>query len=461
MDLLFDVKTKRNLAIILRSIPKYVKKISAAVAFTQSGILVDACIKNQINLEWWGLFNSQISSKMDIVKKAISSSFVTFYPFADYFHPKVIVFHGYGIYIGSHNITDSAMYNNVEAGVFIKEEDITDSQNAEINDFFNYLRENSIQATVEDLDKIDEYIEATKIEKDKQDEIHASLEEYFEEQFKHLFILKRGVTYSKKEKGATENKRKFLFLQEWRETQNTLTIVRDSIQNLCTQPQWVNPHAEITIITDQLLHAYYYTYLLKGNDEHKSIEVVNNEYQKNKGNPESAIRNAIKWWETLDSAPSSEDININEWSISNRNILRQIQERDLSKEEILTVMMQNHAARNHARQIRNSVFNLPQNYRTNIEGRVERYVEWLMKQKTIEGLKINDTLRYLLFNDQQSVEERVYESIYNPTYHLDHFGRSIVGELIGWGRPEVTHLRNNRVNKALRCLGYDVRLFSE
>ena len=459
IELYFDIKTKRNFASLLRYIPKSVTKISAAVAYTQDPKLVDVCIKNNIALEWWGLFDHEISSKMEIVRKAIASSVIKFYPFAEYFHPKVILFHGYGIYIGSHNITNRAMYDNVEAGVFIYEKDLSDDQKDKINNFFNYLRDNSIQATVEDLDKIDEYINMTKTEKEEKEKIDASLQDFFEEQFSHLFILKPGVKDFKKE--AKKDKRTLLFLQEWRETQNNIALVKRRMQEECKQPNWVDPKAEISIITDQLLHAYYYTYLIKGHDEHKSIDIVNNEYHKNKRNPEGAIRNAIRWWERLDSAPNSEDLHINEWSISNRNILSQIKERDLSEDEILIIMKQNHAARNHARQIKNSQFNLPKDYKTTTEERIEIYVQWLMKQKTKENLMINDVLRYLLFHDGQRIEERVYESVYNPRYHLEHLGRSIVGELIGWGRPDLTFLRNNRVNKALRCLGFDVRLFSE
>ena len=69
------------------------------------------------------------------------------------------------------------------------------------------------------------------------------------------------------------------------------------------------------------------------------------------------------------------------------------------------------AARNHARQIRNSVFNLPNDFNTDIEERVKIYVNWLVKQKTEENLNVNDTMRYLLFNDKQTIEERVYESL--------------------------------------------------
>jgi hypothetical protein len=461
MKFFFDVKTKRRLAVLLKSIPNSVTRISAAVAFTQSDILVETCINKKISLEWWGLFNSEIASKLDIVRKAISSPLIKFYPFAEYFHPKVIVFHGYGIYVGSHNMTKSAMYDNVEAGVFIEENELTDEQNMELDEFFDYLKKNSVPATIEDVDRIDEYIQSTQIDNNKKEEIQTGLDDLFEEQFGHLFILKSGVRDYGREKGDTESKRKLHFLQEWREAQNYLSIVQSHVLRTCKQPAWVNPTAELTIITDQLLHAYYYTYLLKGNDEHKSIEIVNNEYEKNRRDPNLAIERAIRWWETLEVAPTSEDIHINEWSISNRKILGYLRERDLSQDEILTIMRQNHAARNHARQIRNSAFNLPSDFKTDIEKRVQIYVNWLVKQKTDEKLTVNDTMRYLLFNDKQSIEERVYESVYSKKYRLEHFGRSIIGELIGWGRPELTHLRNNRVNKALRCLGYDVRLFSE
>jgi hypothetical protein len=276
MKFFFDVKTKRRLAVLLKGIPNSVTRISAAVAFTQSDILIDACLNKKISLDWWGLFNSDISSKMEIVRRAISSPLVKFYPFAEYFHPKVIVFHGYGIYVGSHNMTKSAMYNNVEAGVFIEESEITVEQNKEIDEFFDYLRKNSVPATLEDVERIDEYIKSTKIEKNKQEELQTGLDDLFEEQFRHLFILKPGVTDYGKEKGDTENKRKLLFLQEWREAQNDLSIVQRYVLTNCIQPKWVNSSAELTIITDQLLHAYYYSYLLKGNDEHKSIDMVNN-----------------------------------------------------------------------------------------------------------------------------------------------------------------------------------------
>ena len=48
--------------------------------------------------------------------------------------------------------------------------------------------------------------------------------------------------------------------------------------------------------------------------------------------------------------------------------------------------------------------------------------------------------------------------IENPKYKIRHLGKSVAGELLGWGRPDITHLRNESTNRALRCLGFDIKL---
>jgi hypothetical protein len=79
----FDLKTKRRFAVTLKMLSKQnVKKVYAAIAFTQDDLLVKTCIDNKIQLEWWGLFDSRNSTNYDIVKQAISSDIVKFYPFA-------------------------------------------------------------------------------------------------------------------------------------------------------------------------------------------------------------------------------------------------------------------------------------------------------------------------------------------------------------------------------------------
>jgi hypothetical protein len=359
-------------------------------------------------------------------------------------------------------MTNKALYDNVEAGVFLRESDLNNEKKKETLEYFDFLRMTSIPATKDDIKNIEKFITSTSTENEAIDKMNLIIKKRFKECFGHLFILKPGATdFGKKSKRDKDDQKKILFLQEWRETQNYLALVHKALTEKCHEPSWVSRNAHPTIITDQLLHSYYYTYVLKGADEGTNNEKINESYEKNKANPTNAVTEAIKWWESLTKAPQSENIHINEWGPSNRTVLSKLKTQDLSYEDFFLVMRQNHAARNHARQMKNEFFNLPSDFKTDIEKRIKIFSEWLYQQKTSTGLNINEVLRFILFQDKIPLEERIYSALYDKKYHIEHFGRSIIGELAGWGRPDITHLRNNRVNKALRCLGYNVRLFSE
>ena len=73
------------------------------------------------------------------------------------------------------------------------------------------------------------------------------------------------------------------------------------------------------------------------------------------------------------------------------------------------------------------------------------------------GENFLNILYYIIYNDSISIEERVYESANNSKKHIPYLGESVIGELIGWARPDEYPIRNNRVNKALRALGYDLK----
>jgi hypothetical protein len=461
MKLLYDYKTHRGFSVLIRTIPKEVRRIYAAIAFNSSDLLINKCISDNIHLEWWGLFNADFPTSLDLVKTAISEANIKFYPFPELFHPKVIYFEGFGLYIGSANMTNNALHNNVEAGVFLEETELNEYHKEQTIEFFNFLRGTSIPATIDDVANIENFLKLTVLENEKIEALKSHVQENFEECFGHLFNLKPGVTDFGSASTDKKNNRKLYFLQEWREAQKYLQIVDDLILKKCHQPKWIGKNGHPTIITDQLLHAYYYSYVLKEMDEGKSIEKVNESYEKNKGNPTEAVLEAIRWWESLKTAPSSEDVHINQWGPSNKSILEKVRSGNLKFDDFLLILKQNHAAGTHARQITNKFFGLPEDFQTDREGRIEIYAKWLFNQKSKQGLNIHDVIRYILFEDSILLEERIYNAIYDEKYRIEHFGKSIIGELVGWGRPDKTHLRNNRVNKALRCLGYDVRLFSE
>lgn len=466
LNFLFEIGNIRKFRFLLQNLPASINKIDAAVAYTTEKrlstdiSLVDICVSKNIKLNWWGLFNADGGSAISEIKKALEHpDLITFYPFSKNFHSKVIYFHGYGIYIGSHNFTYNALMNNVEAGVFVEETALTEKQKTDINDFFDYLKEKSIPAVQDDIEKILEYEDLTQSEKKQQKEIRNRLENYFDAQFSHMFRLKEGVQTSNETADDTQKKREFL--QEWRSTQNIIEYIKLTIKEKCRQPEWINKDAELSIVTDQLLHAYYYSYILHGNDERNTGRIMAEQKEQNKNNTERAVLNAIQWWETLKSAPTNEDTYINKWGYENQKILLNLKTRKLTEEELEIVMLQNHAATTHARQIPNQKLGLPSDNSTTQEERVRIYAKWLYVQKSEGDLDINDVMKYLLFDNNDTIENRVYNCVNNRKYKIEHFGKSIIGELVGWGRPDITHIRNNRVNKVLNCLGFDVELFSD
>lgn len=469
MDLLLDYKNIRRLRNIIKNkIPNTVTNISAAIAFTQDTLLLDTCIQRKIHLNWWGLFTPDISTKPELVRLALEhSDLITFYPFAEYFHSKIIHFHGYGVYIGSHNMTSKAMMDNVEAGVFIPEEELSENQLNELNEFFEYLKSKSLPATQSDVEKIEQYIEQSKQLQTQQQKLKAELSEIFNKNFNHLFLLKRAVEEDglkkdtkEERKQEKENKEKLLFLKEWKETQTKIEYIQTKVKEYVKNPSWIHSNADISIITDQILHVYY-SYSIHNSEYNESnIEAVNRKYEENKNRTESAIKEAIDYWNNLSEPVENENIYINEWAPSSKQILSNLKSRKLTDDELYTVFDQNHSAITHVRQMDNELFGLPKDYHGNLDDKCRHYVTWIQKQKSADGLDINDVLKYLLFGPGD-IENRVYEVIHNKHYRIEHFGPSVVGEFCGWGRSDITHLRNNRVNKALRCLGFDVKLFSE
>jgi hypothetical protein len=69
-------------------------------------------------------------------------------------------------------------------------------------------------------------------------------------------------------------------------------------------------------------------------------------------------------------------------------------------------------------------------------------------------------LSWVLYGERPvAIEERIWLATRDAEWKIEHFSLSSIGETIGWARPELYPPRNNRTNKALRALGFDVRLY--
>nr|WP_252725693.1 phospholipase D-like domain-containing protein [Acinetobacter defluvii] len=86
-----------------------------------------------------------------------------------------------------------------------------------------------------------------------------------------------------------------------------------------------------------------------------------------------------------------------------------------------------------------------------------------LKQSFLDGnelARVKKTLIYLLHDHKTSIERRVADCIFNPTYKLNEFGKANVQELIGWINTENIPVINGRTTKVLRYFGFDVRQVS-
>lgn len=164
MELVLDYQNPRILRRIIQNIPKETTFIKASIAYSTSDFLLDKCIKGSIKLDWWGLFNQDMPIRKELINQIlINKNLVTFYPIRNNFHPKIIFFENYGVYIGSANMSQKALNDNIEGGVFIQQLDLQ-SENffVQINDYFEYLENNFTALTHEDGSKYIQYINSSK-----------------------------------------------------------------------------------------------------------------------------------------------------------------------------------------------------------------------------------------------------------------------------------------------------------
>jgi hypothetical protein len=69
-------------------------------------------------------------------------------------------------------------------------------------------------------------------------------------------------------------------------------------------------------------------------------------------------------------------------------------------------------------------------------------------------------LQYLLFDGpSEEIPERLFNCLESP-YHIQGLKSSSLGELIGCALPDIYPPRNDRTNKALRALGWNVHVHS-
>lgn len=422
--------------------------VVAAIAYGDNKTsLLDHCIKNHHRLDIWMRYDHTVPVSPAFLSKLLANVknniFCKLVP--DCLHCKIIWWKGYGAYIGSANLTGRAWYSNIEAGVFYDE-----------NDLYNTGLIEQLEEFFDNLSDLDSCIELTKeIIQEQQQLQKLKLEQEKKEQAiikKRLIPEWAGV--SNYDKIKSSDKRKDAFRKEWESTLSTIRNISSQINDF--RPAWISEDTPAFWQTDQFLHAYYYNQVRR-NDKTFPYE---EDYQNNRKNPQAALMNMLSWWKSLSEPPSHEDINLG----INANYIREHLAKDkintLSEEELHKIFSYTHATMDHVIKMSVDTFGLTSRISLDKEKRAILFTQWIMKQTNKNGMTIAELLNYVLYDGKPELMwERIYLAGKDDNYKFQHYGINSISEVVGWARPEVTPPRNGRTNKALRALGYPVKIY--
>lgn len=428
-------------------------KVDAAVAYVHdTGLLFEGCWKKGIPLTLWARYDNTVPVSIPVLEwflsKSQKSANYSCKLLASLFHPKIIWWHGFGAYIGSANLTHSAWYRNFEAGIFLSEDELDEQgMREELVRYFEEIDDVATPLTREILDEMNRLMK----DRYQTEEVEA----------KKRFALTRLIPELKPNilinKTPLIQRRRARFLEEWRETLEILRSISERVSAPEFRPAWVPAESPKGAQADQFLNAFYYSYV------GGTTEGVRESHEKNKGDRERALVEAMTWWKRLPDGPTGERETLVRWAPFLAEQLKQEKLLSLGKDEFAEVCQHVHAMLEYARQVRYESMGMkrPPNPVPKLE-RCRQFAHWLYEQRAQNGDSTIKTIDYVLYGGSiGSVPERIFEVCNTPARRLRNIGISSFGEMAGWALPNDMPPRNGRTNKALRALGYPVKLWGD
>ncbi|MBB3525887.1 phospholipase [Rhizobium sp. NZLR1b] len=446
MELLLNGINGNYLRNILLNAVEDTDRVDAAVAYaTENDLLFDWCWENKLPLRFWGRFDEQVPVSILILERFLSRRSGRYTcKLVRQFHPKVIWWRGFGAYIGSANLTQSAWWNNVEAGVFLTEDELVASgHDLQLEQFFAEIETHAAPLTQELFDLIsarNKELTRRKIAQKAADEAFTATT---------LVPHFRGLARSSA-KSAGEQ-RKQAFLNEWN---RTLQIIRDISVKISVdgnRPSWVSSTAPLGAHADQFLHAHYYQHTFDG--RRADFET---HFGRNRLDPDTAVETAIRWWQ---KRPDSSDENrmLNKTAPALQRAFAEDRLKRLTENEFIQVLGKIHATREFARRAPNRLIGLKGDRPYDISEKVDALARHIYRAPNRGGVSALETLSYILYDGRiEDVPVRLWNAIVDPKRKIELIGVSALGEIVGWALPDRYPPRNGRTSKALRSLGYDV-----
>lgn len=427
--------------------------VKAAIAYATDTKLLNFCFEKKIRITYFGRYDSSVPVSTTILKWFLDKQSPNYICrlVAEAFHPKVIWWQGYGAYIGSANLTQNGWYQNVEAGVFLSEDELmSNSFKIELEQFFDQLEEEYSQPLTEEI--FDEQVQLLS-KLNEASKARKSVEAEFE---KNRIIprLSSIVDFNKKK---SVEKRKASFLKEWDETLQILRDISHRISKDEFRPNWIDVTVPRGVQTDQFLHAYYY------NKVKSSQESLHNElFEEHKNNPERYLSEEMNWWKETNSPPGSEGVMINEWAPFLNKTMYPNNFKAITKNLFVDLCIKVHAIRDHSYRVDKKTLGLPENGVVGGEERIKIFATWLWDQRSEKGKTPIELIYWILYGgNTKDVPSRLWEGVNSSEWAIPHLGISSLGEIVGWALPDDFIPRNGRTSKALKALGFPVRIHTE
>ncbi|WP_127900557.1 phospholipase D-like domain-containing protein [Solirhodobacter olei] len=424
---------------------KETDEVLAAVAYaTDMSLLFKWCLDYSIPLRYYGRLDDGVAVTWNILRQFLEQRSAKFQCWlVQHHHAKVIWWRGHGLYVGSANLTGSAWYSNIESGCFFEENEITDEIANDVLDLFETLHAHATPLTEELLTIMKDREKELGKRKPPEDEFWKSAS----------FNTWPGLIQTQRK--AASDRRRQAFLAEWHSTLQQLRDIGTLVSRPENRPSWIKKEAPAGALADQFLHAHYYQRTMDG--RRARYEEF---YEKNKNDPDAALREAVAWWRNLRSAPSEEDEMLNITAPKLRSALSKENLKTLDENGFRMICMGVHAIKDYARRVANKSVGLPESkIPYTIPQKVDALSARIWRERSEGGTDVRQLLAHILYGGpNDKLPERLWQGFSDPRWKLEGLGISALGELVGWALPDAFPPRNGRTSKSLRSLGNDVRV---
>jgi hypothetical protein len=431
---------------ILDNAAELVERVDAAVAYaTDDRLLFDWCWKNEVPLRFWGRFDEAVPVAAPILRRFLDRKSARYTcKLVRCFHPKVIWWRGYGAYIGSANLTQAAWYNNVEAGMFLTDEELEASGQAlELDAFFAKIDRAASPLTKELVELIE--LRSAELQRRR------TAQKEMDEAFLSTDLVRPWEGLVQVSSKTASSLQREAFLQEWISTLETLRNIAEIVSRDENRPDWVAPDAPLGAQADQFLHAHYYRNTFNGRAAN-----YERHFEANARDPDGALTKAVRWWKGLGGG-SDEERTLNDVAPKLRAAFAEASLRQMTEDEFVDVMWDIHASREYARRVPNARVGLPGGIDHSMPTKSDALARRIWRDSLGRGTPVTEMLAFILYGGSpEEVPHRLWEALHDPRRKVEMLGVSSLGEIVGWAMPDRYPPRNGRTSKALRSLGHDV-----